>query len=208
MLSLWHVWELSDTTSCPWRSSRTLSLLRDTHFCPFILGSSRVEQWTSRAVRDSAHTLMPLWCWTLSDFHCVNVPVLAGWLSARLQGPSKCPQWALSQRTRPPFPSWMFHQLLVPGQATGIASYSIIRLETPPVMLYPRSYVTVHSVIIVVFTSKTLCENNGVTEESLHSFFYFTGPWVGITTRPSRPAGLSPPKVKVLGPDSLQVRVP
>uniref|UniRef100_UPI0037E7E888 usherin n=1 Tax=Semicossyphus pulcher TaxID=241346 RepID=UPI0037E7E888 len=32
-----------------------------------------------------------------------------------------------------------------------------------------------------------------------------TGPWVNITTRPSRPAGLSPPRVKVLGPDSLQV---
>ncbi|KAK2854220.1 hypothetical protein Q5P01_006881 [Channa striata] len=32
-----------------------------------------------------------------------------------------------------------------------------------------------------------------------------TGPWVNITTRPSRPAGLSPPKVNVLGPESLQV---
>ncbi|KAK2920361.1 hypothetical protein Q8A73_002565 [Channa argus] len=32
-----------------------------------------------------------------------------------------------------------------------------------------------------------------------------TGPWANITTRPSRPAGLSPPKVKVLGPESLQV---
>ncbi|XP_030271338.1 usherin [Sparus aurata] len=32
-----------------------------------------------------------------------------------------------------------------------------------------------------------------------------TGPWVSITTRPSRPAGLSPPRVKVLGPESLQV---
>ncbi|XP_070762485.1 usherin [Enoplosus armatus] len=32
-----------------------------------------------------------------------------------------------------------------------------------------------------------------------------TGPWVNITTRPSRPAGLSPPRVKVLGPESLQV---
>nr|XP_046239587.1 usherin [Scatophagus argus] len=32
-----------------------------------------------------------------------------------------------------------------------------------------------------------------------------TGPWVSITTRPSRPAGLSPPRVKVLGSESLQV---
>ncbi|XP_056269140.1 usherin isoform X3 [Pseudoliparis swirei] len=32
-----------------------------------------------------------------------------------------------------------------------------------------------------------------------------TGPWVNVTTRPSRPAGLSPPRVKVLGPESLQV---
>lgn len=31
------------------------------------------------------------------------------------------------------------------------------------------------------------------------------GPWVNVTTRPSRPAGLSPPRVKVLGPESLQV---
>nr|XP_061796460.1 usherin-like [Nerophis lumbriciformis] len=31
------------------------------------------------------------------------------------------------------------------------------------------------------------------------------GPWVGVTTRPSRPAGVSPPRVKVLGPESLQV---
>lgn len=37
---------------------------------------------------------------------------------------------------------------------------------------------------------------------------YPTGPWVNVTTRPSRPAGLSPPKVKVLGPESLQVRPP
>nr|XP_043886757.1 usherin-like [Solea senegalensis] len=32
-----------------------------------------------------------------------------------------------------------------------------------------------------------------------------TGPWVSITTKPSRPAGLSPPRVKVLGPESCQV---
>ncbi|XP_008295345.1 usherin-like, partial [Stegastes partitus] len=32
-----------------------------------------------------------------------------------------------------------------------------------------------------------------------------TGPWVSITTRPSRPAGLSPPRVRVLGPESLQI---
>ncbi|XP_068431767.1 usherin [Clinocottus analis] len=32
-----------------------------------------------------------------------------------------------------------------------------------------------------------------------------TGPWVNVTTRPSRPAGLSPPIVKVLGPESIQV---
>ncbi|XP_068172657.1 usherin isoform X1 [Antennarius striatus] len=32
-----------------------------------------------------------------------------------------------------------------------------------------------------------------------------TGPWTNITTRPSRPAGLGPPRVKVLGPESLQV---
>ncbi|KAM7406312.1 hypothetical protein PAMP_000697 [Pampus punctatissimus] len=32
-----------------------------------------------------------------------------------------------------------------------------------------------------------------------------TGPWVNITTRPSRPAGLSPPRVNVLGPESLRV---
>ncbi|KAM9408306.1 LOW QUALITY PROTEIN: usherin [Pholidichthys leucotaenia] len=32
-----------------------------------------------------------------------------------------------------------------------------------------------------------------------------SGPWVSVTTRPSRPAGLSPPRVKVLGPESLQV---
>nr|XP_054587843.1 usherin [Nothobranchius furzeri] len=31
------------------------------------------------------------------------------------------------------------------------------------------------------------------------------GTWVSVTTRPSRPAGLSPPRVKVLGPKSLQV---
>uniref|UniRef100_A0A3P9BUF9 Usherin n=1 Tax=Maylandia zebra TaxID=106582 RepID=A0A3P9BUF9_9CICH len=31
------------------------------------------------------------------------------------------------------------------------------------------------------------------------------GPWVSITTRPSRPAGLSPPRIKVLGPATLQV---
>lgn len=39
-------------------------------------------------------------------------------------------------------------------------------------------------------------------------FVNSTGPWVNVTTRPSRPAGLSPPKVKVLGPESLQVRPP
>ncbi|XP_070842368.1 usherin [Chaetodon trifascialis] len=32
-----------------------------------------------------------------------------------------------------------------------------------------------------------------------------TGPWVSITTRPSRPAGLGPPRVKILGPESLQI---
>ena len=32
-----------------------------------------------------------------------------------------------------------------------------------------------------------------------------TGPWSSVTTRPSRPAGLSPPRVLVLGPDSLEV---
>ncbi|KAM4744035.1 usherin isoform 2-T2 [Anableps anableps] len=32
-----------------------------------------------------------------------------------------------------------------------------------------------------------------------------TGPWVSVTTRPSRPAGLNPPGVKVLGSESLQV---
>nr|XP_040024120.1 usherin isoform X2 [Gasterosteus aculeatus aculeatus] len=32
-----------------------------------------------------------------------------------------------------------------------------------------------------------------------------TGPWANVTTRPSRPAGLSPPRVKVTGPESLQV---
>ncbi|XP_029354432.1 usherin [Echeneis naucrates] len=32
-----------------------------------------------------------------------------------------------------------------------------------------------------------------------------TGPWVSITTRPSRPAGLSPPRVKVLGSESFEV---
>uniref|UniRef100_A0A3B3X6F7 Usher syndrome 2A (autosomal recessive, mild) n=1 Tax=Poecilia mexicana TaxID=48701 RepID=A0A3B3X6F7_9TELE len=31
------------------------------------------------------------------------------------------------------------------------------------------------------------------------------GPWVSVKTRPSRPAGLSPPGVKVLGSESLQV---
>ncbi|XP_055085949.1 usherin [Periophthalmus magnuspinnatus] len=31
------------------------------------------------------------------------------------------------------------------------------------------------------------------------------GPWANVTTRPSRPAGLSPPRVWVLGPESLQV---
>lgn len=38
--------------------------------------------------------------------------------------------------------------------------------------------------------------------------FLRAGPWVNITTRPSRPAGLSPPRVKVLGPESLQVWAP
>ena len=40
------------------------------------------------------------------------------------------------------------------------------------------------------------------------SCYLLAGPWVNITTRPSRPAGLSPPRVKVLGPESLQVGVP
>ncbi|KAM4602923.1 usherin [Polymixia lowei] len=31
------------------------------------------------------------------------------------------------------------------------------------------------------------------------------GPWATVTTRPSRPAGLSPPRVTVLGPESLQI---
>uniref|UniRef100_A0A667ZN39 Usherin n=1 Tax=Myripristis murdjan TaxID=586833 RepID=A0A667ZN39_9TELE len=31
------------------------------------------------------------------------------------------------------------------------------------------------------------------------------GPWVNITTRPSRPAGLNPPRVTVQGPESVQV---
>ncbi|CAL8351742.1 unnamed protein product [Merluccius merluccius] len=31
------------------------------------------------------------------------------------------------------------------------------------------------------------------------------GPWANVTTKPSRPAGLSPPRVTVLGPESLQV---
>uniref|UniRef100_A0A3B4TAI5 Usherin n=1 Tax=Seriola dumerili TaxID=41447 RepID=A0A3B4TAI5_SERDU len=35
--------------------------------------------------------------------------------------------------------------------------------------------------------------------------YILAGPWVSITTRPSRPAGLSPPRVTVLGPDSFQV---
>lgn len=87
-----------------------------------------------------------------------------------MQGPSKCPQWALSQQTRPLFPSWMFHQLLVPGQTTSIGSYSIIRLGTPRVRLYRWSYVTIHSVIIVIFTCKT---SNDVTEESLPPLFSF-----------------------------------
>lgn len=39
------------------------------------------------------------------------------------------------------------------------------------------------------------------------SCYLLAGPWVSITTRPSRPAGLSPPRVKVLGPESLQVWV-
>lgn len=86
-----------------------------------------------------------------------------------MQGPSKCPQWAFSQQTRPLFPSWMFHQLLVPGQATSIASYSIIRLETPRVRLCRWSYVTILSVIVIL-TCKT---SSGVTEESLPSLFSF-----------------------------------
>ncbi|KAM3624776.1 uncharacterized protein V6R79_001428 [Siganus canaliculatus] len=32
-----------------------------------------------------------------------------------------------------------------------------------------------------------------------------TGPWVSVITKPSRPAGLNPPRVKVLGPESVQV---
>uniref|UniRef100_A0A3Q4AAY9 Uncharacterized protein n=1 Tax=Mola mola TaxID=94237 RepID=A0A3Q4AAY9_MOLML len=40
---------------------------------------------------------------------------------------------------------------------------------------------------------------------SVSIFSVFAGPWAIITTRPSRPAGLSPPKVKVLGANSLQV---
>ncbi|XP_015250616.1 PREDICTED: usherin-like [Cyprinodon variegatus] len=32
-----------------------------------------------------------------------------------------------------------------------------------------------------------------------------SGPWASVTTRPSRPAGLNPPRVKVIGSDSLQV---
>ncbi|CAB1442995.1 unnamed protein product, partial [Pleuronectes platessa] len=32
-----------------------------------------------------------------------------------------------------------------------------------------------------------------------------TGPWVSTTTRPSRPAGLNPPRLKVLGPESFQI---
>nr|XP_057944950.1 usherin isoform X3 [Doryrhamphus excisus] len=32
-----------------------------------------------------------------------------------------------------------------------------------------------------------------------------TGPWASISTRPSRPAGVTPPRVKVLGPESIQV---
>uniref|UniRef100_A0A3Q2FNI0 Usherin-like n=1 Tax=Cyprinodon variegatus TaxID=28743 RepID=A0A3Q2FNI0_CYPVA len=35
--------------------------------------------------------------------------------------------------------------------------------------------------------------------------FIHAGPWASVTTRPSRPAGLNPPRVKVIGSDSLQV---
>uniref|UniRef100_A0A3B5QN66 Usherin n=1 Tax=Xiphophorus maculatus TaxID=8083 RepID=A0A3B5QN66_XIPMA len=43
-----------------------------------------------------------------------------------------------------------------------------------------------------------------VLHNQLHIFIH-TGPWVSVKTRPSRPAGLSPPGVKVLGSESLQV---
>ncbi|XP_061735051.1 usherin isoform X2 [Nerophis ophidion] len=32
-----------------------------------------------------------------------------------------------------------------------------------------------------------------------------TGPWASITTRPSRPAGVTPPRVEVLGPEAIQI---
>lgn len=58
-------------------------------------------------------------------------------------------------------------------------------------------------------TGKTAKKIPVASQENLYSrSFHSSGPWVGITTRPSRPAGLGPPKVKVLGPDSLQVHVP
>lgn len=92
---------------------------------------------------------------------------VAGWLSAKLQGPSKCPQWAVSQQILLLFPSWMFHQLLVPGQTTSIDYYSIIRLETPQVRPHCWFWVSIDSVISVILTCDIADAVAGETSSSL-----------------------------------------
>lgn len=56
-----------------------------------------------------------------------------GWLSVESLGPNKSPQWAISYQSLHLFPSWILHQLWVPGPATSIDLCSITRLATPRV---------------------------------------------------------------------------
>lgn len=200
MFSLWDVWELSYTTSRPWRSSCASPLLRDPHLCPFVLGSPRLEQWTPGAVREGA--LQPLCgtsvCKTSTVCDCDG----CSWVIERKVAGSKQVSTVGSLPADPPplsfldvssaLSPWTNYQyrLLLHNQAgntTGEATSMVLSVHW-------SSYIC-HTYLWYL----RCCRRRNII------FTLFTGPWVNITTRPSRPAGLGPPKVNVLGPESLQV---
>ncbi len=52
LFSVWDVSELSYPPSSPWMGSCASPLLWHPHLCSLVLGCTRVEQWTTGAVRD------------------------------------------------------------------------------------------------------------------------------------------------------------
>ncbi|TNN67187.1 Usherin [Liparis tanakae] len=87
----------------------------------------------------------------------------------------------------------------VPGNAT---SYTF--LDLPPYQTYSLQLPLKGSLhLTFTLTPPPRCSCPGVDQSG--AMAHWSGPWVNVTTRPSRPAGLSPPRVKVLGPESLQV---